>query len=169
MSHLAEAGLKHRTIKVYLSAIRFLHIKEGTGDPFQPTLHRLHCVTKKAEAEKGTGEKERLPISPKFLRKIKAAWDPHATNKDIKMLWAACCLSFFAFLQIGEMTVPNDHTYYDRGSHLSFSDVAVDDSSNPRMLRITIKQSKTNPFRKGVDLFVGKTASELCPVRALLN
>jgi site-specific recombinase XerC len=31
---LAESGLKSRTIKVYLSAIRFLHIAEGVGDPF---------------------------------------------------------------------------------------------------------------------------------------
>ena len=48
---------------------------------------------KKAEAEKGTGDKERLPISPKLLRKIKAAWDPHATNRDIKMLCATTAAS----------------------------------------------------------------------------
>ena len=34
---------------------------------------------------------------------------------------------------------------------------------------IRIKQSKTDPFRKGIDLHVGKTGSVLCPVAALLN
>ena len=37
VSQLAKDGLKHRTIKAYLSAIRFLHIAEGRGDPFLST------------------------------------------------------------------------------------------------------------------------------------
>ena len=35
------------------------------------------------------------------------------------------------------------------------------------MLQIKIKQSKTDPFRRGVDLFVGRTSLDLCPVAAL--
>jgi hypothetical protein len=30
-----------KTIKVYLSAVRHLHIGEGIGDPFQAPLNRL--------------------------------------------------------------------------------------------------------------------------------
>ncbi len=37
------------------------------------------------------------------------------------------------------------------------------------MIRVTIKQSKTDPFRKGIDLFIGKTESDLCPVAAILG
>ena len=44
VSFLAQAGLKHGTIKAYLSSIRHLHIQEGREDPFQPTLHRLEYV-----------------------------------------------------------------------------------------------------------------------------
>ena len=51
-------------------------------------------------------------------------------------------------------------------AHLSFSDIAVDDANNPSMLRITIKQSKTDPFRQGIN---SKTASAPCPVKAMLN
>ena len=36
-------------------------------------------------------------------------------------------------------------------------------------MRVTIKQSKTDPFRKGVDLYIGRTGNGLCPVAALLN
>lgn len=52
---------------------------------------------------------------------------------------------------------------------LSVQYVAVDNSSTPSLLRVTIKQSKTDPFRKGVDLYVGKTSAPTCPVAAVLN
>ena len=81
------------------------------------------------------------------------------------MVWAACCLCFFAFLRAGEMTVKA----YDASVHLSVQDISVDDSKNPSILRVWIKQSKTDHFRKGVDLYVGKTASQLCPVAAMLS
>ena len=84
------------------------------------------------------------------------------------MLWAACCLGFFGFLRAGEMTVPSD-TAYDAASHLSFNDLAVDIPGAPTVLRVHIKQSKTNPFRKGVHLFIGQTHSDLCPVSAMLQ
>ena len=37
------------------------------------------------------------------------------------------------------------------------------------MLRVNKKQSKTDPFRKGVAIFVGRTGTKLCPVAALLD
>ena len=66
-----------------------------------------------------------------------------------------------------EMTVPDDMAY-DPSVHLSIKDISVDNSSNPSMC-IKIKQSKTDPFRRGIDLFVGKTNSSLCPVTVVLN
>lgn len=94
---LAETGLKCRTIKVYLSAVHFLHIEEGYGDPFSSSLHRLHYTLqgiKRVEAEKGTEKRERLPISPDILRKINGVWEMSTIQPDTKMLWAACCLGF---------------------------------------------------------------------------
>ncbi len=60
-------------------------------------------------------------------------------------------------------------TAYDEGDHLNFNDVAVDGLENPKMLRLRIKASKTDPFRVGVDVFVGRTGTPLCPVAALLT
>ena len=57
-------------------------------------------------------------------------------------------------------------TGYDPSIHLSRSDIAVDNPRQPTTLRVTIKQSKSDPF---CDLFLGKTATDLCPVRAMLN
>ena len=44
VAYLAKEKLKHRTIKAYLSAVRFLHIAEQNPDPFQPSLKRLQYV-----------------------------------------------------------------------------------------------------------------------------
>ena len=65
------------------------------------------------------------------------------------------------------MTAPDIE--YDPEVHLSYKDVAIDDPRKPSCMRITIKQSKTDPFRKGVNLYVGRTDSDLCPVAALLD
>ena len=53
---------------------------------------------------------------------------------------------------------------YDPEVHLSFQDLAVDSRHFPTVLQITLRQSKTDPFRQGVTLTLGKTASTICPV-----
>ena len=79
------------------------------------------------------------------------------------MLWAACCLAFFGFLHIGEMTVPSD-SKYDPAVHLRRQDLAVDNPKHPGVVRVRIKQSKTDSFQKGVDLFLCRSSSDFCPV-----
>ena len=169
---LANEGLRHRSIKVYLSAVRHLQISANMPDPFggQP-MSRLEYVLrgiKKQEAEKGEGPRERLPITPALLRRLHAVWEPDAELRDTKMVWAACCLCFFAFLRVGEMTVPADGVF-DPAIHLCAADLAIDDPSSPTMLSVRIKQSKTDPFRQRVSLFVGRGVSPLCPIAALLS
>ena len=58
------------------------------------------------------------------------------------MLWAACCMAFFGFMRVGEFTIPTKDGY-DKGSHISLSDISIDKHNNPRLLRVNIKQSKT--------------------------
>lgn len=68
---------------------------------------------------------------------------------------------------MGEITVPSDGAY-DPASHLSFRDVAIGNPSEPTMVQIHLRQSKTDQFRQGVDVFVGRTWDDLCPVAAVL-
>ena len=75
------------------------------------------------------------------------------------MLWAACCVGFFGFMRSGEFTAPEDGEF-DPG--LSFADIAVG------IQRYYPFRSKTDPFRLGVTIFVGKTDSPFCPVSTAL-
>jgi len=71
---LAEEGLKHKTIKEYLSGVRHMHILEDLCDPFKQPLECLHYMlkgVKRCERERGKNTRERPPISPKILRKKK--------------------------------------------------------------------------------------------------
>ena len=83
------------------------------------------------------------------------------------MLWAACCLCFYGFLRVGEMTVQSDSSF-DPSVNLAMDDIAVDDPANPTLVTVSIKASKTDPFRKEVSIFLGRTYNDICPIAALL-
>ena len=151
-SHLAKEGLAHASIKVYLSAVRNMHITAGLHQEFatQLTPH-LELVLKgsKKDKAKSTPPHTRLPITIDIMEKIRRLLGKDPGDRKSTMLWAACCLAFFGFLQCGEFTVPGPTTY-DPDVHLCLNDVAIDSRESPSLVRITIKQSKTDPFRKGV-------------------
>ena len=85
------------------------------------------------------------------------------------MLWAAFLLCFFwPFLCSGKVTI-QDASSYDPQVHLNFEDITANDPNEPVMLQIGIEASKTDTFRQGVNMYIGKTANSLCPVSALLN
>ena len=76
---------------------------------------------------------------------------------------------FLGFLRAGEFTLTVGQDF-DPSSALTVQDVSVDQHSNPSMVRLHQKQSKTDPFRHGVDVVLGRTNMVLhvCPVAALL-
>jgi len=105
----------------------------------------------------------RLPITTEIMHQIYGALSRSPNEYQPIMLWTACCTAFFRFLRVGEMTVPNQESF-DDSVHLSWRDIAADSRSNPTTIWLTIKQSKTDPFRAGLT----HTESIVCPVKALL-
>ena len=65
------------------------------------------------------------------------------------------------------MTVPSRHTY-DPSTHLAFDDLALDSPIKPSVMESRLKASKTDPFRKGISIFVGRTNNDLCLIAAML-
>ena len=107
-----------------------------------------------------------LPITPTILRSLRSELNKEPSKWNNIMLWAACCTCFFGFLRSGEITIPTLRDY-DSTAHLSHGDVTFDSQCTPTMVQINIKASKTDPFRKGVTICLGRTNSDLCPVAAL--
>ena len=62
-------------------------------------------------------------------------------------------------MRAGEFTVKSNHPV---------EDMAVDSHISPSMTKVHLKQSKTDPFRHSVDIFLGRTDASLCPVAAIL-
>ena len=67
------------------------------------------------------------------------------------------------------MTTPDARPYYDPGARLCYADIALGDARKPSFMWVRIKQSKTDPIHRGIDLFVGQKGADLCPVAALLD
>ncbi len=111
---------------------------------------------------------KRLPITTDILHKLHSFFESRGQQVDSFMLWAAICTCFFGFMRSGEMTVPSESAF-DPSTHLCFGDVSVDDIAAPGIVKLRLKASKTDPFRKGVEIVLGRTHTALCPVTALLS
>ena len=109
----------------------------------------------------------RLPITPNLLRRMHAVWSWGPWTFDKAMLWAACCLGFFWFMQAGELTEQSPQQNSE--PTLSASDISIDSREKPCVLIVHLRRSKTDPFGVGPYLHLGRTDDDiLCPVSAVL-
>ena len=60
------------------------------------------------------------------------------------------------------------YSAFDPSVHLAWGDLAVHKPENPAVLSIRVKATKTDPFRRGITLYIGRVPSDLCPVSAVL-
>ena len=167
---LANHSISHGTIKVYLSAIRHMHVMLGLHEYFSQQLTprlQLALIGIKRSQAASSFTRIRLPITLQIMHKVKRLLSQQPSSYDNIMLWAACCLAFFGFLRVSEFTVPTQADY-DESTHLSIKDISVDSRSNPRLIKVHIKQSKTDPFRQGADVYLGATDNPICPVSGIL-
>ena len=159
------ASVQHFSIKVYLSAVRSLHIEEGFPDPLLNCL-RLQRVVRGIKRSQGSSSYSHLPIIDGIMMVIFKFLD--LSMPDHCMFWAAFTLGYFGFLRSAEFTVPNIASF-SASLHLGVHDVAVDSDSNPSCLHTRTKASKTDPFRKGYFIHIGKGQFPLCALQALMS
>ena len=57
---------------------------------------------------------------------------------------------------------------FDPSWHFTPRDISVDSIENPSILKIHLKGSKTDQTKVGLDLYIGRTQNEVCPVAAIL-
>lgn len=160
--------VKHSTIKSYLCGVKHLHLKYGVPLELE-NFQQLQYIMRGIKRSQGNTTKPRLPITIKHLSLFKEFLQPDTTtNCDNKMLWSAICIAFFGFLRISEFTCDNIQRFHS--GTLTRGDVEFHPTaSEATSVSLNIKSSKTDPFRKGINLVIGATDSEICPVWALTN
>lgn len=156
--------VQHSTIKVYLSAVRSLHVEQGFPDPLVDCL-RLQRVLRGIVRIQSDASSLCLPVTDDIMVAIFCALD--LSLPDHCMFWAACNLAYFGFLHSAEFTVPNLASF-SPAIHMGVADIAVDSDTCPSCLWIRIKAYKTNPFHKGCFVHIDKGKFPLCAIHSLL-
>ena len=101
--------LRRLSIKVYLCAVRSLHVDQGFPDPLENCLQFQRVVREIKRSEGALSSRPRLPVSSNLLRIIYSALN--FNSFDDVMFWAACLLAYFSFLRSAELTVPSLSAY----------------------------------------------------------
>ena len=130
-----------------------------------PRLHQVLKGIRVQAARIRRHPRQRLLVTPSILHKLRRVWLEGNPTFNNTMLWAATTTTFFGLCRSGEITVQCE-SKFDPQTHLCFSDVAVDNALDPITISIMLKYSKTDQFRKGVKLVMGRTNDDICPVTA---
>ena len=163
-SHLAKT-VSYDTVKLYLVAVQDLH-RELNFPLLINKMHRLQKVLTGIKRLASSTRRDRFPITTQVLSAIHHYLCPQqSTNLDHIMLWAAFTLAFFAFLRASEFTCNGP---FNPEVHLTSQDITFHpDIQSPSLMRVRIKQSKTDPFRQGCTLTIAKSTSPICSVMAM--
>ena len=163
-THLS-GSLSSASIKIFLSAVRSLHIDLGFLDPSVDCL-QLQRVLRGIRRTQGSTGPSRLPITDHHMLIIHNSLS--FAIQDHVMFWAASTLAYFGFLRSAEFTAPC-LSAFNPNIHLTVDDIAVDSHTSPSCLQLTIKGSKTDPFRKGCCLYIGLGRPPLCALSAIMH
>ncbi|MCG8046981.1 MAG: hypothetical protein N0E48_15320 [Candidatus Thiodiazotropha endolucinida] len=120
-------------------------------------LPRLQAALTGIKRLQGKPTSSKKPITRQVLEKIISCLATGLFDSYTSlMLKAAMITAFFGFLRCGEFTINQD---YNESVHLSLQDlVFYSDRAD-----LTLKQSKTDPFRKGVTITLYAMSNYLCP------
>ena len=163
-SHLAQT-VSYDTVRLYLVAVQDLH-RELNFPLHIHNMHRLQKVLTGIKRLAPSTKRDRFPITTQILTTIHNYLHPAlSTNLDHIMLWAAFTLAFFGFLRASEFTC---NGAFNPEVHLTSQDITFHpDMQSPSLMRVKIKQSKTDPFRQGCTLTIAKSTSPICSVMAM--
>ena len=147
-----------------------LQIQKSLGNPFANGWSRLEYVLtgiKRGDSRSGPPVRKRLPITIDVLHRLKNIWLSTPRCPTISCCGQRHVLASLFFTRWG-FTVSAPQAY-DPDVHLHLSDLALDSHSNPFVVQLRIKESKTDPFRQGINIFLGKTDIAICPVQAVIQ
>ena len=142
--------LKLQSIKVYLSAVRNLHLEHGLPDPPMSDALNLRRLMRGIKRVHGGPADHRLPITPNLFHSFRRFLV--LSHPDHLTLWEALLLAFFGFLRSNEL----------------LSIKLTDLTRIAEGYQVRIRASKTDPFRMGATIGISPTGDpSLCPVPVL--
>ncbi|XP_071100692.1 uncharacterized protein [Haliotis cracherodii] len=155
--------LRYTTIKSYLCGVRFTYLRHNVPNPWcSRNLLRVETIMKAIKKEQGVNPSVRLPITVDILQQIWITLEKGLFSPFTDLLMkTVCSVAFFGFLRCGEFTC--DH--FDAKFHLSLSSVVF--RPDCTSFDLTLKSSKTDPFRRGITLSIHAVPTSYCPVRCL--
>ncbi len=154
VAFLHKEHLKGSTIKVYLAAVRSLHVMMGLPPPSEG-CHRLKLAIKCVMGE--CPPREKLPITLETMQKMLTVV---SNSFDDVMFWAAATLAHFGMLRVSEFTA--GLLGGSTGSCMMQDDILFHDDVNGVYMLVRIKTSKTDLLNKGVQLCIGCTLLSVC-------
>ena len=156
-----DRGIRPGSIRQRLAGLRSLHVDLGLPDAAfgQPRLDRVLRGIRRSAGEQT--RRVRLPVTlPVLVRVLAALTTLPVSSSDRTLLAAAFALAYVGGLRCGEIT-------YDTGKFDPRFDMARSDFTDCGSYAVVrLPSSKTDPFRRGVDILV-PSVSPLCPVDPL--
>ena len=131
--------------------INWVHLSLGMVSPYSSSIAKNLLETSKRLLEKTKTKKE--PITPDYLAAlVKKFGNAKASLKDLRLL-AICLIGYAGFLRFKEL------------SNIKRKDIVFYDAYS----KILIEKSKTDVYREGKWVLIGKTGNYTCPVSMLLR
>lgn len=155
ISFMDLEGLSPGTIRVYLAAVRSLHIEEGYPYTLDASLRLRRAL--RAITIKGSQHTQKMPITFDILQRLHSVLP---LTYDGVVLRAAMDLAFFGCLRASEFCASS--TNPTGSDYICLRDVGFASSQGIDYLRIRIKSSKTDTTRVGFTVCIGCTGSIVC-------
>ena len=158
-THLSNS-LSYGTIKVYLAAVKNLHIEFHCLQDL-PSTSLLFKTLRDIKSSFGISKRSDLPIT--IFHQIYLVLQPSRyMNMNSSMLWATFTIAFSRFLHSSEFTSGGT---FDAQIHLTRLEVSFcPDQLQPDYFETVVKKSKTDPFWETAELTIAKSNSPVCAV-----
>ncbi|XP_033736948.1 uncharacterized protein LOC117325109 [Pecten maximus] len=145
--------LSYSTIKLYMCGIRFICLEKNINHPSSSELPRVHAILNGVKRRQVRRTASRHPVTFSVLKQVCEYFRKQPTDL---MLETACTIAFFGFLRCGEFTVKG---HFDPSIDLCINDLVL----STECALLTLKQSKTDPFREGITIKLFSTGKSICP------
>ena len=162
ISYLDQRKLSGRSTRVYLSALRSLHLDEGFAPPCIATPRIKRML--RAMDISGVPPRQKLPITLDILSLMLSVMPP---GYDGYVFKSAMSLAFFGCLRAAELCVTG-HAF-DPLRHLTLMDVQVVALEAATAVKVCIKRSKTDHVNQGFSVTLKCISTSVCAHCALLN